>query len=284
LGYKEQIIEITNVEYLWYANFLQRKITSKDVIIIDGGGNLGILWESQDDKIADIVARFSENKIVIFPQTCYYGNEGLSGKRLEKNIAVYKNAKDLTICFRDRASFEFAKANFIDVKLVFAPDIVLSITNVKKQSNKCGVLLCFRQDREKIVEVGVENAVKEYLKRKNISFKETTTVIKKRVTSINRKVELQKKWCEFSCSALVITDRLHAMIFAAITHTPCIALDNESKKVSGSYEWLSGLPYLCIAKDGDDVLEKIWEYYNKPAAESFSYPDTMEKEIKSWHK
>jgi pyruvyl transferase EpsI len=284
LGYKGQIVEINNTEYLWYADFLQRKITNKDVIIIDGGGNLGILWENVDDKISDIISRFSKNKIVIFPQTCYYGGGNFSAKRLEKNNVIYKNAKDLTIYFRDRVSFDFANANFVGAKLVFAPDIVLSVAGVQKQPNKHGVLLCFRQDKEKVIGVEIENTVRKYLTEENISFVETTTVIQKRITCINRKEELTKKWYEFSRSALVITDRLHAMIFSAIMHTPCIAFDNESKKVSGSYEWISGLSYLCIAKDADDVLEKIPEYYNKPALESFSYPNMMEQEVKSWCK
>ncbi len=53
-----------------------------------------------------------------------------------------------------------------------------------------------------------------------------------------------KKWNEFSSVQLVVTDRLHGMVFSAITGTPCIALDNISHKVYGAYQWLSYLPYL----------------------------------------
>ncbi len=44
----------------------------------------------------------------------------------------------------------------------------------------------------------------------------------------DRMEELNSKFAEFLSSGLVITDRLHGMIFAAITGTPCIALDNKS--------------------------------------------------------
>ncbi len=38
------------------------------------------------------------------------------------------------------------------------------------------------------------------------------------------------------------------MIFAAITGTPCLALDNISHKVRDGYEWLKYLPYLAFCE------------------------------------
>ena len=57
---------------------------------------------------------------------------------------------------------------------------------------------------------------------------------------------MKKKLAAFSEVKLVITDRLHGMLFSAITHTPCIAIDNLSRKVSGVYEWIKALPYVKI--------------------------------------
>ena len=53
-----------------------------------------------------------------------------------------------------------------------------------------------------------------------------------------------KKLDEFRKSKLVVTDRLHGMLFAAITGTPCIALGNSSGKVKGVYDWLTHLDYI----------------------------------------
>lgn len=41
------------------------------------------------------------------------------------------------------------------------------------------------------------------------------------------------KYIKFRECELVITDRIHGMIFAAITGTPCIALSNY--KIKGTY-------------------------------------------------
>ena len=68
---------------------------------------------------------------------------------------------------------------------------------------------------------------------------------------------VKEKIQEFLGSKLVITDRLHGMIFAAITETPCIALSNYNHKVIGTYDWISYLPYISFADSIDDAIELI---------------------------
>lgn len=64
---------------------------------------------------------------------------------------------------------------------------------------------------------------------------------------------VKSKLKEFSNSQIVVTDRLHGMIFAALTGTPCIALNNSDRKVEGVYAWLSDLPFIFFAKNIDDL-------------------------------
>ena len=44
------------------------------------------------------------------------------------------------------------------------------------------------------------------------------------------------------------------MIFAYITHTPCIALDSLSHKIKGCYEWISDCGYIRVADNVTDAL------------------------------
>ena len=68
-----------------------------------------------------------------------------------------------------------------------------------------------------------------------------------------REAALREKWTQLAGAALVITDRLHGMIFSALTETPCIALDSKSPKLRGCYEWMRKLDYITFADSPADI-------------------------------
>ena len=64
---------------------------------------------------------------------------------------------------------------------------------------------------------------------------------------------------EFCSAKVVITDRLHGMIFAAITETPCIVFNNYNHKVEGTYQWIQYLPYIRFVNDVEDAEKHLHE-------------------------
>ena len=86
----------------------------------------------------------------------------------------------------------------------------------------------------------------------------------------DRERELQNKFDLFASSELVVTDRLHGMVFCAITGTPCIVLDSRSPKVRGCYEWIRELPYIRFAEDASQITGE----YQKIPREVFRYDNT----------
>ena len=62
---------------------------------------------------------------------------------------------------------------------------------------------------------------------------------------------------EFAGAKLVITDRLHGMVFCAITGTPCIVVDSKSPKVRGCYEWIKNLDYIRFVDDTAQISEEF---------------------------
>lgn len=142
-----------------------------------------------------------------------------------------------------------------DVRLV--PDIVLSVQSEDDAAfaQRHGVLLCMRNDVEKtvsdstrwMIERGAANIDPEYV------YTDTTIDCKYAPISQERGEQLVlDKWEEFKRARLVITDRLHGMIFSAITGTPCVALNNSNGKVGFEYEWLKELPYISFVDDAAD--------------------------------
>ena len=99
----------------------------------------------------------------------------------------------------------------------------------------------------------LEKRISDSLLSESIKYRYIDTVDSRIISFKARNKHLNNKLDVFLKAELVITDRLHAMIFSTITHTPCIAYDNLSRKVSGVYEWIKALPYVKIINSDSTV-------------------------------
>lgn len=264
---KRFIVELNRFEYERYREKLEKVIKAKDIIIIDGGGNIGTLWPEEEKKIRDIISRFPKNRIYIFPQTAYFEKTEHGQQELQMSKKVYNQHRRLNIFCRDINTFELFQSNFKNVRSFYVPDIVTYINYKKTRKKKrSGVLLCMREDLERTMDPDFLTIVLTYFKEKGTELERTSTLLETRITKRNRKWKLRKKWQEFAQSEMVITDRLHGMIFSAITGTPCLAIDNLSHKVKEGYEWIKYLPYIIFVSNEqvfEESMEKILSFYKR---------------------
>lgn len=250
------IIEITAMQYMRTKKILKHKILSENILAITGGGYLGDIWINEERRVREIIQTYNKNYIVIFPQTIAFENV----VELNLSKSYYSNHPKLFILTRERNSYNLAiKEELVPKKQVCCcPDMVMYLKNYKAVCDRKDVLLCFRKDKELSVSSLFKQKLEEYLE---LNFEEkvnyTDTVIEKDINLNKRKKEVEKKLLEFSSAKLVITDRLHGMIFAAVTGTPCIAFDNSTKKVSGVYEWIKDLGYVFFCKSEGEIDEEI---------------------------
>jgi pyruvyl transferase EpsI len=196
--------------------------------------------------------------------------------RLRSAQKIYSEAKALTLMLREKESYDFCKKYHPTTDIELMPDIALSITDAPTTQNRDGVLLCFRDDKERVLSEADRTAVISALRQINndIETKEISTHIHRRVTKRTRKKELFALWNQFAASKLVITDRLHGMIFAAITGTPCIALNNLSKKVEGVYRLVhEEIPYISFMENTDHAKAMISAALAQPSTKyEYKYP------------
>lgn len=241
--------EIPTFEESYVFDYIKKNISKDATISITGGGFWGSQWSLEMDLVNKVIQNFSKHKIVIFPQTLFFKEDEQGHKELEKSLKICSEAKNLTIFTREEKSYEFANENYKNAKIILVPDVVLYL---KYQSDfiRDGALLCLRKDVEGILKEEKKEELKEILKRNFNNVKCTDTVIEKSVNMKEREKQLLKKLEEFSKAKLVITDRLHGMIFATITKTPCIALSNYNYKVKGVYKWI---------KDKNIIYEENFE-------------------------
>ncbi|HLS30591.1 MAG TPA: polysaccharide pyruvyl transferase family protein, partial [Flavobacteriaceae bacterium] len=76
-----------------------------------------------------------------------------------------------------------------------------------------------------------------------------THINKNNLSLKQRTEELNKIWTAFRSAELVITDRLHGMIFCYITGTPCVVFQNNNHKVRETYDWIKSNTNVKLMKD-----------------------------------
>jgi len=244
--------EVTGSEMLGAIFGIGGLINKNDIIAIHAGGYLGTIWFGGGEKrCRKILKTYKHNKIIIFPQTVYYSDDKFGNSELEKSKSIYSQCDNLTIFAREKFSYNFLKKHFTECNIKLVPDMVLYLQKHDKSCLRKGVLLCLRKDHEK-TSASLEKFF-EYLQGKNMDFICTDTTIGKHVSPQDRDKELMQKLDEFSHAELVITDRMHGMVFSAITGTPCVVLKSLSYKTEGVYDWISDVKSIKMIQDLNEL-------------------------------
>ncbi len=274
-----QVIEIPiskTLEGLW---FVKRNIKENDIITTVGGGNMGELYDQIEFLRQLVVKNFPNNKIVSFPQTFDFTDTKEGRKALLKAQKIYSNHNNLIICAREKLSFELMKEKFQKNRIILTPDIVLSLDNSKQNETRKGVVFCMRSDKEKELSTDSEKEIRFISSNYFDKSEDYDTHIGKNNLSIKeRNVELNKIWNKFKNAELVITDRLHGMIFCYITNTPCLVFQNNNHKVSETYNWFPkhSNTYLMKKYDKEHLIDFMETKPFLNAADFISLSDKYE--------
>ncbi|MBR1540011.1 MAG: polysaccharide pyruvyl transferase family protein [Clostridia bacterium] len=250
-----QIVEIPMMNYFEHKDQMKNNIADEDIITIIGGGNMGNLYLGFEEKRRDIVQSFPNNKIISFPQSISFEDSEVGQTEFQNSLDIYKNHTDLSIFIRENLSYDKMKKRMDNVIIV--PDTVMYLTDKIEKNpsiSRDKIMLCFRNDREKVTE---NDIIEETVELFNHHEYRDIEIMDTHLGEIRIKPEEKEEIFDsiikkFQSAKLVITDRLHGMIFALITKTPCIALDNSTKKISATYHtWLENIPFMRLVKSYD---------------------------------
>lgn len=234
------IVEIPISQSLEGFRFVRRNIKPGDIVTTVGGGNLGDLYDQIEYIRQLVVKMFPDNKIISFPQTFDFANTPQGKKALKKATKIYNKHKNLVFVAREKVSFEIKQKHFTNATILLTPDIVLSLdkSDREAESNREGAVMCMRNDKEKNLTSSQSEILNDIIssRYKNVTVYDTH-LGRNNLSISERKEELTKIWKTFKNSELVVTDRLHGMIFCYITNTPCLVFLNNNHKVNGTYEW-----------------------------------------------
>ncbi len=232
---------------------LAQRVGSR-TILLNGGGNFGDRWPAHQLFRERIVARFPHNKIVGLPQGIEYSDP----ENLRKTAAIYAKHPDLTLMFREERSYEIAQTRFPDNNVEFCPDMAFGADIAQgPDASTVNVVKLLRADSERIDHgyVDIESSTAQYdwaFRGFDFALWQAVTLPTKiayryprTIRSIYPALEraypamvalnLRAAQRILNNAPVVLTDRLHAAVLAAMMGKRVIAMDNANKKISGVY-------------------------------------------------
>ncbi|MDR2409321.1 MAG: polysaccharide pyruvyl transferase family protein, partial [Bacteroidales bacterium] len=242
-------------------------------IFLHGGGNFGDVWYETHQFKEKIIISYPDNKIIILPQTVWYTDKRL----LLHDVNIYSAHKNLTLCARDKSSYDLLKQHFTQNTVLLVPDMAFCIPPEQlkkyqgKQSGKD--LFLKRIDRELNSKINYTDFIVD---KKNTDISDWPAM-KKVYTfllrcflwiflRLSRKIhsvfpELTDLYAFFFVKPHMIkigvkfvskynkiyTTRLHAAILCCLLNKPFVLFDNSYGKNLSFFEtWLSDLDWVIF--------------------------------------
>ncbi len=255
-----------------YDTFNFSKIDNETTILFQGGGNIGDLYHEHVEFLHEIIERYPNNRIIVFPQTVYYKNKEIEETDFKK-IAEHN---DLYFCGRDQRTYEFL-ATYLGDNALCLPDMAFCIdlnflSKYKKPVVK-DLLQIVRHDCEQneveakdIGEFCSDWPVYEHsLTKSTIINKIFSRIAKKKIPVLNTLVN--KVWDLYAQKVffnLMIKEgvrfispyekvqsiRLHGCILSILLDKETILVDNSYGKNIHFYKaWLTELESLTVYND-----------------------------------
>lgn len=255
-----EFVEILQKDLLLYSKWLKEHIKGDDLIFLTGGGNMGNRYRTYEATRRFVISHFKNNRIIVFPQSISYTEDFFGRLSKMKSKTIYSKNKELIICAREKYSYQEIQHLYNNNKVILCPDIVLSMDKRNNNFSRAGVGISLRDDLEKLLSEDDRRKIYEELKSifPDESIVPITTMSEqKEFSENNRDIAVSKKIDEIGKCKLLITDRLHATIFAYLSNTPCIVFQNSNKKILGTMQWLQNAKSICLIDDINQIKDAI---------------------------
>lgn len=234
------LVELSKYDYEGWKNRMTDLIGREDLIFLQGGGNMGNRYLGEEKIRREVIESFPDNQIVILPQTIWFEETPEGERECIKSADIYNRHKNLTVFVRGRQSFQAAKRYFSNGKINVMPDMALMLKTDFLRQRK-GILLCLRtiEDEGCFTEEN-RKQLQEILHERRLSCDVETNWNQNdpqaNIYKDMRRTVVYDKLKNYASHQAVITDRLHGLIFAVITNTPCIVLSTYNYKMDEFYD------------------------------------------------
>lgn len=245
---------------------LKRVVGPEDIITTIGGGNMDDVYPSLENARRFVVRSFPHHPIVSFPQTMAFSNTPSGRRALRRSARTYRSHPRLVVFAREPRTLELMQSGLPGTRVECTPDTVLSLKNEVPPRSRAGLMLSIRNDKEVLLTSDDRLRIMEVAKSKteDVLVRDTVDVALEDCQQGTFEETLEDFWRLLSSRRVVVTDRLHGMIFCVITQTPVVVLSNSNHKIKKTYEtWLQGYPYVRYLDSFDEAslsqaIDDLW--------------------------
>ena len=238
---EHMVVQLSTYDFEDWYPVISNFIGVNDIIFLQGGGNLGNHFINEENVRRKVIEDFPNNHIVIMPQTIYFDDTDEGREQLNITKQIYNTHKNLTVLLRGKESLTMAQKYFSNAKCYESLDMALCVkTNYNLE--RCGILLCIRdlndesglkEDEYKRVVNTVFSIDPNAMKTKNINQDDVDA----NIYFLMRHEVVNNELKKFASHKVVVTDRLHGLIFSIITKTPCVLISAYNQKIREFYEY-----------------------------------------------
>ena len=255
-----------------------REAVGDGPLLLNGGGNFGDLYAGQQNLREHVLEHCRDRRIVQLPQSiCFRDAHNL--ERMRRLCATHP---DFTLIARERQSYDFARRAF-EVPTLLAPDMAFGLGPLDRPAPPGrGVFWLLRSDAERVERTrplpGIPvadwlsgdapdgmPARAQRLRQLNRRLVEHVRDRPRRAAHRWRALAstfepLAAAWVQrgvevVASTRVLVTDRLHAHIFAILLGVPHVVLDNSYGKVRSTFEtWTHASGLARWAETTEDAL------------------------------
>ena len=280
LGY--QVSYIGDV-HRYSADFLRRRHPTGP-IFLHGGGSLGDRYQEIQSFREQLISDFPDRPIVQFPQSMDFS----SPKAAARARAVFSAHPDLTLLLRDQVSLEKARQAFPDTRTEYCPDVAFGngwLPTPGPVTRDLTMLL--RGDTEQAHDNNFELteltsrtfdwhygasgelmwkalAIPRAAIRRAPAIRPYSQSLLESTFQVMARMNVRRARTLLRPSRLLLTDRLHAAVLAALMKKPVVLLDNSYGKIAPIYaEYLHTLPSVHFARGVTEARQLVLQVHDE---------------------
>jgi len=120
-------------------------------------------------------------------------------------------------------------------------------------------LLCLCSDAKSILKTSEKKLLQSFCESLSSDLLISSTVTGYNITKEERETTLNTKWSLFGNQKVVVTDNLQGMIFALITETPCVVLNNSNPDILKETMYCDFIFYAKSVEEASELIKYAYE-------------------------